>query len=186
MVGNLVGFSQIGSHEVLDDIQNKIAAGLLNDADSLQMAFLSEYTGTDTYLYNRLKILEAHIAEGYGDEEAMFAALQQIDYMYEEDEIQFYWLEAFARYCFLNQQWDLGADYLQQSIAIGKGIKSDEINRNALINELYLIYYTQDVEVKLEKGTPIPERVRDIFSELDQSYTSMAPFEKQKFLSYKI
>ena len=54
------------------------------------------------------------------------------------------------------------------------------------ISELYIIYYTENVEIKLKDGKKIPSRVMEIFDYLYRNKYRMEPFEKHFLYSYKL
>jgi len=177
----------IGDEKLLNTIQSNISAGYLTKA-SEENDKLKQQNPSPSSFYNKMsKLLSVRISGLGGDYKSMHELLNEVDRNDDDPIIQFYWKDYFARYCLESDKFKIGVDALQESIELANSIGSNiRIDIQKHISELYIIYYTENIERKLSEGKKVPDRVQDIFDYLDKNKYRMEPFEKRFLYSYKL
>lgn len=187
----LVSLASLGqksrSEELMNSIQSNISAGYLTEAQG-ESDELKRLNPDQDSFYNKMSILlSARISCLEGNYSGMYELLKGVDKNDEDPIIRYYWKDYFARYSLENDRFKIGVNALQESIELANSIHSNiRVDIRKSFSELYIIYYTESVERKLNNGDEISERVEEIFQYLEKNKGRMEPFEKQFLYSYRL
>jgi tetratricopeptide (TPR) repeat protein len=185
---SFVSFGQeIANEKLLNAIQSNISAGYLTKA-SEESDKLNRQNPNPSSFYNKMsRLLSARISCLAGDYRKMHELLKTVDRNDNDPVIQYYWKDYFSRYCLENDQFSMGVNALQESIELANDIRSNlRVDMQKNFSELFIIYYTENVERKLNEGRGIPDRIEEIFDYLDKNKHRMEPFEKHFLYSYRL
>ncbi|MFV0530718.1 MAG: sensor histidine kinase [Flavobacteriales bacterium] len=173
--------------ELNSDILKLLYAGYLDKAEKKnnQLKNLSE--NQNSFYYKCHILSSALIANLKGDNKKTLYYLNLIEEHHEPLIIRYYYHNIFSRYAFNTGQFQLGVDYLKKTIEIGKKISDNmRIKIDTAFNNLYLIYYTQNIEYKLSSNEELPATVEDHLHQLHTYERFMLPHEKYKYYTYLI
>lgn len=173
------------NEDKLNAVLNDMHSGYLDQAsEKCDQFFLHP---KDSYEYKRGALLKAMIYREYGNIDEMLKMIKLVSPNDDDIVIRYYWNEAFSKFSYLSNQPQTGVQYLSHSLDLSKRIKgNDRVKFNTIFNELYLIYYTEDIERKLINSEGLPRRVWELFDDLSKMEEKMLAHEKFMYLYYKI
>lgn len=164
-----------------------IFAGYLDLAEE-KNKYLQDLSKKHNANYHNYTILHsALIANFRGNNKTTIRKLNLINENEVSSAIQYYYFYVFSRYAFQVGQSQLGINYLTKSIKVGEAIPNNKrIAIDVLFNKLYIIYYTYDVEKKLNEGEALPKEVDELIKKLESYQNTMLPYEVFKYYNYLI